>query len=1099
MKKLLYLIPLVVSLFCVCCEDPAPEPKIELSKQSLTFDPNGGTLDVIVKSNYDWSLQGTSDWCTPSMKSGSASAEGVTVTFSAPLSHSNRSATFTFVCGTAQAQLTVAQGQVDTVMSSSENTFTVSANGGVIILGYKTNVECEVIIPDEAKEWISIAAGKALVDNSVKLEVAANDTYSARSATIKVQAQNNSSLVAEYTINQVQNNAIISGSENIVSFTAEGGTATLDYQTNVECKVVIPDDAKSWITITGTKALSDHSVTLDIAENKTYSARSAIVKVVMVGDNSVVAEYTINQAQNDAIVAGANRVQIAGYVTSATIEYQTNVECEVIIPDEAKEWLSLAPATATRALTQQSATFDVENNNSGAERSAVVKVVAKDNSELVAEYTIVQNPRYYIEYTTTDGNIVNFVNSSISFLKWKVVSNTYENGIGIIELDEPATHFHENVFRDCTTLKTIVIPESVTRIENYAVAGCTSLTNIVIPESVTDIYQGAFSYCPSLTNIFIPNSVRQIRLNAFDECSSLKSLVIPDSAEAYSSGYDKLFPGLTSLETLILGDGITGKFKLATLPNLKTLEIGDGFTTIESYACMALPNLEKVVIGNGVTTIGDSAFKDCTKLKDLTIGSSVQSINGFENCTSLEVIDIPDSVTSIGSYAFKNCSGVKHITIGKNIVSMGNLPFEGCTGELIMNSNIPSEKNQGNGIHGKFEKALFTKVTIGEGVTTIGDQAFFNCSMLKSVTISDSVTEIRDWAFGYCTSMESLILGKGVKSFYDLTFRGCTGTLIINSDIDVYRSTNDGDRDIESSFDKVVFAEGVKWIRDYQYQQWLGIKSIEIGESVTTIGASAFSDCVDVESVKLGNNIKSIGWGAFAGCTNLREANIPNKLTVIPERLFYRTNLESVVISDSVTEIGEQAFIECSKLKSITLGTGLSFIDGNAFADCVNLKEVHVTDLEALCSIELDSPESSPFLEGNASLYLNGEMVTELVIPESITSIGKYRFWGLSGIKSLIIGKGVTKIGKYAFSYCPDLETIEIGENVATLENAFSQCPKLTSIYFRPTTPPNGYISMLSNTHFTFYVPASDDDSIINAYKDWAQYGYGHYEEYEFD
>ena len=380
---------------------------ITLNKEVLTFVPDGESVDVKVYSNYEWTLTNNCDWVTASISGGEASEEGTAITLTADLTYDDREGTITFSCGKAKKVLVVSQSFKEDIIADENNVFDVPAEGGNVIINYQTNVECEVIIPEEAKSWISLAPA--------------------------------------------------------------------------------------------TRGLESESATLTVAENTTYSERSAVVKVVKVGDNTLFAKYTINQVQNDAIIADENNTfNLKGWAQSINIAYQTNVECEVVIPEEAKSWISLAPAT--RALVNESAMLNIAENNTGAERSVVVKVVAANNSELFTEYTITQAQRYYIEYTSTDGYTITPYSSDAFGVT--IVRNEYIDGKGYIDFDAPITSIGDYAFSYCTSLTSVTIPDSVTSIGNYAFDGCTSLTSVTIGNGVTSIGRNAFFGCTSLKEVY---------------------------------------------------------------------------------------------------------------------------------------------------------------------------------------------------------------------------------------------------------------------------------------------------------------------------------------------------------------------------------------------------------------------------------------------------------------------------------------------------------------------------------------------------------------------------------------------------------------------
>ena len=499
MKKLFLLLALF-SLLCVGCSEPndpidtpqdpteQPEEKpddgseipddayITLNKEVLTFVPDGESVEVKVYSNYEWTLTNNCDWVTTSISGGEASEEGTTITLTADLTYDDREGTITFSCGKAKKLLVVSQSFKEAIIADENNVFNVPAEGGNVIINYQTSVECEVIIPEEAKSWISLAPA--------------------------------------------------------------------------------------------TRGLESESATLTVAENTTYSERSAVVKVVKVGDNTIFAEYTINQVQNDAIIPDENNTfNLNCLAQSINIAYQTNVECEVVIPEEAKSWISLAPAT--RALVNESATLNIAENNTGADRSVVVKVVAANNNKLVAEYTITQNQRYFMEYTSKDGYTIT-PHSSNAF-DATIIRNEYTDGKGYIDFDAPITSIGWDAFYDCD-----------------------SLTSVTIPDSVTSIGYGAFSSCHSLTSVTIGNGVTSIGDYAFYSCDSLTSVTI-------------------------VGNGVTsiGSYAFRNCTSLTSVTIGNGVTSIGDYAFSGCTSLTSITIPDSVTSIGDCAFVDCYSLKEV--------------------------------------------------------------------------------------------------------------------------------------------------------------------------------------------------------------------------------------------------------------------------------------------------------------------------------------------------------------------------------------------------------------------------------------------------------------------------------------------------
>ena len=175
--------------------------------------------------------------------------------------------------------------------------------------------------------------------------------------------------------------------------------------------------------------------------------------------------------------------------------------------------------------------------------------------------------------------------------------------------------------------------------------------------------------------------------------------------------------------------------------------------------------------------------------------------------------------------------------------------------------------------------------------------------------------------------------------------------------------------------------------------------------------------------------------------------NRTRKVTSIGERAFeYCWRMSSITIPGSVTSIGERAFSSCSGLSSITIPSSVTSIGNNAFSSCNSLNSVHISDLEAWCKIFFGNISSTPLFYAN-HLYVNESEITNLVIPNSVTSIGDYAFSSCSGLTSVTIPGSVTSIGNGAFSYCSGLTSVTIPGSVTSIgERAFSGCSALTSI-----------------------------------------------------
>ena len=532
----------------------------------------------------------------------------------------------------------------------------------------------------------------------------------------------------------------------------------------------------------------------------------------------------------------------------------------------------------------------------------------------------------------------------------------------------------------------------------------------------------------------------------------LCAAVLPTEVNAETEGYYtySVTDGkatITDVDTSISGDVV--------IPD--TLG-GYPVTSIGEYAFYRCEGLNSVTLPNGITSIGKDTFGFCTGLVSVNIPNSVTSIDdwAFYYCSALTSITIPDGVTSIGASAFKNCSNLTSVTIPDGVTSIGADAFYDC-GRLT-NISIPNSVTSiGASAFGGCSS--LTSVTIPDGVTSIGSQAFSSCSSLRSITIPNSVASIGAATFSNCSNLNYTTYGDGKYLGNEnnpyLYLAEATATIHANTKFIGYSAFSS-----HSNLQEISIPDGVISIGASAFRDCSVLTTVTIPDSVTSIGDNAFRGCSSLTNITIPDSVNSIGKYAFMDCSSLTNITIPNSATSIGNGAFQNCSGLTTVNYNAINcttmgSDGNPVFKNCTNLTTVNIGKKTTQIPSYAFYDCTGLTAVHIKDIAAWCNISFKGDNSNPLYYAK-NLYLNDELVTDLMIPDNVTSIGSNVFRNCTALTSITIPNSVTSIGNRAFYGCTGLTSITLPESVTTIgDEAFWECAGLTEI-----TIPKGVTSI---------------------------------------
>ncbi len=591
-----------------------------------------------------------------------------------------------------------------------------------------------------------------------------------------------------------------------------------------------------------------------------------------------------------------------------------------------------------------------------------------------------------------------------------------------VNIGEGVTSIGKNAFRNCKYLSSVTIPNNVMSIGESAFQGCMELPSVTIPSSVISIGKSAFALCRNLGSVTIPSGVISIGEATFTGCDKLASVTIPNSVTSIDKSAFSVCKSLTSV----------------TIPSSVTSIGNDAFSNCSNLATVTFePRSAEAITTNPTLTIGKYAFDRTKNGAAVAYGTGDAAL--FDDTTEIKAGDLLTTIysTSAKTLTWKAASSDIAWTNGNVIGILDGTKLTVAKKDDAQNGDMGNEWTAvtEGGATWDSKKATITEVEIQDGVTSIGNKAFKECSALTSVSIPDSVKSIGGSAFSDCAALVSITIPDSVTSIGPNSFDSCANLTSV---------------DIPNSVTSIGYSA---------FQSCTALTSVTISNSLTSISSNMFGFCTSLASVTIPNGVTSIGDNAFQTCTALTSVSIPDSVTSIGEEAFWRCkSLTSVSIPDSVTSIGEEAFWECKALTSVTIPGSVTSIGKEAFEYCEKLATVtfeprSTEDIQSNATLTIGEDAFFDTVEGAKVAYGIGDTVlydgeNEITTDTLLTDIqDKTLTWKESTYTITMKNGGTASVDGNTVTKAPKGATVEIVAPVperGTEFNGWTSEPKVT-------------------------------------------------------
>ena len=746
-------------------------------------------------------------------------------------------------------------------------------------------------------------------------------------------------------------------------------------------------------------------------------------------------------------------------------------------------WVTFDDSTGTATISGTGDMWDYYENgydytnkyqNPFIGKSGIKKIIVENGVTTIGNYLLQgYNNKDSIEEVRIEGNIT------------KIGNYAFDNcsNLAKINFKEGINEIGRYAFENCEKLETVVLPDTVKTLGKYCFSRCYALSKLSLSNSLKDIPERAFLYCQNIDGVLLPEKLESIGDGAFCGCSSIQEIVFPASIKSMG---EISFADCEKLENVVFEEGVTGNLSFQMFRECNKLEsivVPKSITSIEVQAFLDCKNLATVVV-MGNTTRVSNPFEQCPNLRTIK-GYSCSYIKQYYDSLSK---DQKDQIT------FEAFEGKFHQwSTEKEVIKEPTCTEKGIKANKCNICGVidESSKEEIPAYGHKWNNGVITKQATE---TEEGEIKYtcWRCNATKTETIPKlsainlQIDENEQYWNGHyeyrfwCTSNK------------DVTYYAeCIGK---DSEQPVYDSERqDGEIDVDSgkwitvdipdedAVDIYVFATNVngdhvsvKVTPNYDNRpekpaikvgdnatatidgdtititgtgetydaaiDWSSIdkskiKKIIFNGNITYLGDGSFSGFTNVESIILPDTLEVIGWDALSKCSALKELKIPNSVKRIEDYAFENcTALTNIVFSDSITTIGSSAFSNCTSLDKITLPSELTSLGNGVFENC-NAEIIFPASLKCI-----------PELGNNA--------VKKVKIPEGVEIIGEDAFWGCSNLFEITLPSTITSIesgafsgtGITAFNYPQDITSIPANIFINTNLKEFSVPEKVTEI-----------------------------------------------------